>query len=532
MKTFTKLLLSAVATFSVAGSLASCGKKADDDIAQKGRLSIVYYPGGYGTDYLDELCKSFLAKKKGTTKDKITAGVDYILYPDSQITYNADYWLTDPNKCPDLIISNLLQPASVQNGLVYALDDVFETKVQTATGQQKISDFALNACYEQYSFQVKGDPSKKYYKFAMPWTAIPLSIAYNETLLKSIPHTATTYKMGSDIQVGGNWNRAPETYEELLAYFNDIDAYNTQSGKNVIKFGWAGRNGTNWFEPLITTWWAQRQGVDTPNQYKDQGSYYDFWIYKTEEIFKQTGIQDALNAIKGLIIKDGQFVNSFPTATSMTIKDAQQTFAQGNVALCLTGDFFENEYRSFIETSGQTFKMMRVPSIEGAETKTGGEVKKLTYINISNCAYVPKNGANPDLGKEFLVYSSSEESCMTMTSMTGAIRPFNYDARNYASQYQFSDWQNSIFDLYYGADDLIMKYPRNIEASEISPVYRLESVSNSIFVWKDYYTVISSLRNVDPAYFMVGDPNDSIYKHACDQFDIWRDRYPSLPRKN
>ncbi len=128
-KITTMLLIGAVGL--ILPSLAGCKKNADNDIQQEGRLSIVYYPGGYGTEYLNYFCKRFLAEKKGKNPDEIIEDVDYKLIPDPDITYGADYYITSDARCPDLIISNALMSQAVTQGLIANLDDVFDTEIQT-----------------------------------------------------------------------------------------------------------------------------------------------------------------------------------------------------------------------------------------------------------------------------------------------------------------------------------------------------------------------------------------------------------------
>ena len=333
--------------------------------------------------------------------------------------------------------------------------------------------------------------------------------------------------MGDDIAVGSTWNRVPETIEELKAIFVDVDAYNAENSTNLVKLGWAAANGANWFETFFTTWWAQKQGLDEEFTYPGEGSYYDFWKYDKPEIFQQTGIQDALKTVQELFIKDGEFVNSYPSVGSMTIKNAQQAFAEGKALFCLTGDFFEQEYSSFIKESKQTFKLMRVPAIDGALQNADGTTKKLTYLNISSSAYVPNKAANKELVKEFLVYMSSERNLVKFTELTGGIRPFDYDIRTLDDTYEFSDFKKSTFDLYYGADDFLVKFPRNVEVEDISPIYLYENVSENIFCGADYGTVISSLKTMTPKQIMVDGTSsfNSIYSRAVKAFREWNRIY-------
>ena len=525
MKKISKLLVLSILGIAVS-TLSSCSVNKDNDIAKESRLSIVYYPGGYGNEYLNTFCKEFLAKKKGVSPDEIKENVDYILKADPNITYGEDYYVTSESRCPDIIISNRLNPKAVTQGYVASLDEVYDAKVNTSDGEKSVYDFSMKEAVEQFSFEIRRGLTDKH-AFAVPWTAIPISIAYNNTILRQISHTSSL-PVGEGALDGENkWNRAPETVAELKAIFKDAEAFNP----NLTRFGWAAINGTNWFESLITTWWAQRQGIDKEYLYEGEGSYYDFWNYESIDIFKQTGIQDALGQIKELFAgEDGKYINSYQSVGSMNIKQAQQAFAEGKALFCLTGDFFEKEYASFIEKSNQEFKMMRVPSIEGAITNDDGTTKKLTYLNISSCAYVPTKAKNKDLAKEFLVFTCQEDNCLKMSEMTGAIRPFDYDARKCSMYDSLSAFHKSVFDLFYNADDYLLKFPRNVEIKDISPVYLYENVVENIFYGADYYTVISSLLTMTPKEIMLSGTKsfDSIYKRAQKAFQEWKRLYPDF----
>ena len=513
MKLFKTLMLGIASMTAL--TVGACKSKP---IRKEGRLSIVYYPGGYGAEYLNTFCKEFLVQKTGRSVDDIKENTDYILIPDESITYGADIYLTDKSKCPDLIISNLLSPKAVTQGYVANIDDVFESTIE---GGKKIDDFVMKEAVEQYSYELRRGQTAKH-KYAMPWSAIPLSIAYNDTMLKKIPHVDTTYTVATDAIIDGKWSRAPITVDELLSCFNDLTAYNP----NVAKLGWAAINGTNWFESLIITWWAQRQGIDSEYLYPGEGSYYDFWKYGSEEIFKQSGLQDALKQLQDIITDGDKWANSFNSVGSMTIKNAQQAFAEGKALFCLTGDFFEKEYSSFIEQSGQTFKMMRVPAINGAIKNADDSTKKLTYLNISSCAYVPNNAINKDLAKDFLRFTTTEAYAAKFTQMTGGIRPVHYDVRT-AGTSSFSEFKKSVLDLYYDCDDYLYKFPRNVDIEDISPIYLYEGVSENIFYFIDYFTAIDSLRVMTPNQLMVAGTSefDSVYSRAAKKFSEWRRIY-------
>ncbi len=501
-------------------SLVGCGKRGGGSIAQAGRLSIVYYPGGYGEEYLQYFCQQFLANKRGVQPSEIVYGVDYILEPDPDITYDWARRIETTTNCPDLIISNAMSARAVSRGLVANLESVYNTEVATSKGNKKIREFVMSEAKEQYTYDFKGAGK---FSFAMPWTAIPISIAYNNTILKKITHVSSI-PVGEDALSNGKWVRPPKTVNELKAIFEDATNYDPA----LTKFGFSISGGANWFESLIITWWAQRQGIDTEYLYAGEGSYYDFWAYKNEEIFKQTGIQDALATIKDLFVKNGQIVNSYASVESITLKESQQAFAEGKALFCLTGDFFEKEYAEQIALSQQDFRMMRVPSIENAVTKEDGTTPiDLSYINISSCAYVPNKATNKELAKEFLAYTSSEENCKKMSEMIGAIRPFDYDARTVNGYSGLSAFTKSVFNLYYDADDYLVKFPRNVESSKISAAFLFENASENIFYAVKYGEVISSLKNYSPRQIMI-DGEDSVYQQMKTKFDQWRTDYPEI----
>ena len=92
MKKLSKLFVLAALGITIP-TLVGCGNNSDN-IKKSGRFSIVYYPGVYGPEYLHTLVKEFLAEKKGVSPDQIKSGKDYVLQPDEDITYGADYWIT------------------------------------------------------------------------------------------------------------------------------------------------------------------------------------------------------------------------------------------------------------------------------------------------------------------------------------------------------------------------------------------------------------------------------------------------------
>lgn len=448
------------------------------------------------------------------------------------------------------MITNNLEAKLVSDGYIAGLGSLYEEEITKMDGSKvKIKDYVDSTSSGRYYYEKQlGRASSKDY-WAIPWASIPCSIAYNETLLQKITH----YNANGEVEGlndGDKWTLPPETVADMFTYFKDIDNYNATAAKKVDKFGWAGRDGTQWFEFMTMTWFAELHGTASEKlnagKYASQGTFDDFWNLEakasTAEQYKWQGIQDALNAIKSLVTKDdgsasGIYINSPLNPDALNIKDLQTKFADGEIAMCLTGDWFEHEYKGTLDASGQTIKTMFVPSINGAVTrKTDNQVAKLTYLNTDNVMFIPENAPHKDLAFGLLKYMTEERQCIRFTQETGGIRPFNYDARDFETSinpnFRYSTWQKSVFDIYYEADDRISKFPRALVAQgkNLSPVYIYEGDGIETLTYGvDYVKVVDKLRKYTGADIMVNgfdnNKQNASYEAAKKAFSEFENRY-------
>ncbi len=526
MKKQLKLMVLSLATLATSAALIGCGRGTGGDDEKP--FTIMYYPGGYGDQWLRDFAKETLAIEKGCTPEEIVEGKDFKLVADAEPSTDTN--LKSKTKCPDLIFSNGFSASQISSGLIEQIQDVYDAEVETSKGKMAIKDYLIDDCAQQFCFQKRYGQGQRL-AYGLPMTNIPISIAYNETILLKTPHDASNpyeSKMleGTIDATTKKWTRAPQTVDELKAYWYDLD----QSNPSLVKFGWSLADGSNWFEPLYATWWAEAQGLDQPHMYKSEGSYYDFWEYGSAEIYKQTGIQKAFETVQSLIVKNGEFVNSHPNYKTFNIKDMQSAFARGEMAMCLTGDFFEHEYADILKNNTDSFKLMRIPSIEGAETNSDGSVKKLTFVNTSSVLFVPSGAKHKELAKKFLIYSSQEAQVIRFLKETGGIRPFQFDPYELCPDYEFTTFQASTLDLYFHADDLLMKYPRNAaDKNNISPIYIYEGVNARLFSVTDYASLLYAIKDYTPKQVCIETVYDgkvkkfeSLYDRAKTAFDNWR----------
>ena len=499
MKKILSAALAVLATCSCIGSLSGCSSAQG---AEVGTLTIRYYNGGYGDEWLEQSLKEFCATKEGVT---------YELIPDNNITYQANLYLT--TNVPDIIMSNGNWKTYVKDGLVEDLTSVYETEVQTSNGTQKIKDYIDENVMKQFTRQ-------RYYgrgeslTWGMPWASQVLSIAYNETILLETTHKEGNPFIVEGLDAGETWTHEPYTVNELMAYLTDVRLANN----GIIPWGYS-IDYLNWYDALFYVWWAQIQGTMTPNKYIDEGCFYDFFNMTSADLVKQSGYKDALEIVRKIIVdENGKLYNSNNDG-SMTKEKMQENFAKGNIAVCLVGDFFEKEYKGFMKKDN-VFKLMFIPTAEGAETKEDGTAKKLTYVQTDNVMYVPTNATNKDLAKEFLAFLCNEDQLMKFTKSTGVVRPFDYNAYELAPDYAWTDFQKSTFNIYYNADEFVIKYP--LTAKKVSPIYLDETVS--MFMSVDLATVFGEFRSkpVDKAADRIV---DRVYKGLKKSFDEWNEYY-------
>ncbi len=498
-KKILSMALAAVTACSCVGVLGSC--KGGND-AKENELTIRFYNGGYGDEWLKDSLDDFCATKEGVT---------YKLIPDNNITYQANLYLK--TNVPDIIMSNGNWKGYVQDGLVEDLTSVYETEVETSTGKKKVKDYIDENVMKQFTRQ-KIYGRGEALTWAMPWASQVLSLAYNETILLSTTHKEGNPFIVEGLTAGATWTHEPYTVNELMAYLTDVRMANN----GITPWGYS-VDYLNWYDALFYVWWAELQGMYEPNKYINEGCFYDFFNMESTELVKQSGYKEALEIVRKIIVDDeGKLYNS-NNEGSMTKEKMQENFAKGNIAVCLVGDFFEKEYKAFM-SENNVIKLMFIPTADGAETKDDGTAKKLTYVQTDNVMYVPANATNKELAKEFLAFLCNEEQLLNFSKSTGVVRPFDYNPYELANDFAWTDFQKSTFNIYYNADDHVIKYP--LTATNVSPIYLYQDVS--MFMGVEGSTVFGEFRStpVDQASDRIV---NRVYTQLKKSFAEWNEYY-------
>lgn len=515
MKNVKKLLcaiLAAALSIVMAVSVAGCSTTKK---TPKGVLTIQYFDGGYGREWLESAAKKYQEEHPD---------FKYNLIPDTQITNTVNTYLRSGQNLADIYMTqgSTAWTEWVSLGYIENLESVYEAEVNTSSGKRKIKDYMdSDVMKKNYSQRIYGQGS--YYPWMMPWASPSISFAYNETILLSTKHTVNPE--GSNFTVGTNWTEPPKTVSELAAYCTDVLARND----GIKPFSLPFADGMHWLEYFMSVWWAQYQGVyeeNLQNVSAGDGSYYDFYNFESAEVWKQVGIQKAIDQWRTLIIDDkGNFKNTVDNITEHTVQDAERIFARGESALVLAGSFSYREMKDYISNKDHVFKMMSLPLFDDGtkalKNSDGTTTTNINYFMNDETIFIPSGAVNKDLAKEFLVYLCNEEMLLDFTMKTGTMRPFDYNPLTSLPDQEWDAYTKSYLDLYFGSDIRLSNYPANKAVEDVSPMYLYKRPT--MFGRTATSSIINDMRSMTGKDIMVGEKNSkNVYTVTKGYFNTWK----------
>ena len=513
MKNVKKMLcavLTVVLSFSVMVGLTGCSTALQ---TEKGVLTIRYFEGGYGSDWLEYAAKKYQDEHPG---------FKYKLIPDTTITNTVNTYLKSGQNLADIYMTqgSTAWTEWVSLGYIENLESVYEAEVNTSSGKRKVKDFMdADVVKKNYSQRIYGQGS--YYPWMMPWASVGMSIAYNETILLSTSHTIA--KEGA-WNVGDKWTAPPETVEDLAAYCADVLARND----GIKPFSLPFADGMHWLEYYMAVWWAQYQGVYEENTLavsEGDGAYYDFYNFESAEVWKQKGIQKAIDQWRTLIVGEGgEWKNTVANIEEHTVQEAERIFARGESALALVGSFSYKEMEEYITNKDHVFKMMSMPLFDDgtkAMKNEDGTSAKINYFMNDETIFIPSGAVNKDMAKEFLVYLCNEEMLLDFTKRTGTMRPFDYNPLEAEPDYEWSPYTQSYLDIYFGSDIRVSNYPANKAMEDVSPMYLYKRPT--MFGRTATSSVINDMRTMTGEQIMVGEKNSrNVYTVTKSYFNTWK----------
>lgn len=517
-KSLKKIMSLALAAVMTIGLCTGCG--GGEDAGSDADLTVTYYEGGYGKEWIEYAAKKFEEEKNVTVK----------LISSAKLDCDATTYIKSGSNLSDIYICASSSWTSwAAQGKLEPLTDLYDMEVATSNGNVKIKDYIDQDVAGKYYMQQKAGQGE-FIPWVMPWSAQPNALAYNEDLLSKLVHTESGYAV-EGLNVGDTWTTPPKTVTELFAYCADVNAYSDDSGYTYVPFGWSGK-APEMLYFMIYSWWAQAQGI-TESNYEGEGSFFDFWNFgNTAESgqqsfsldgFKQTGIKVAIDTLIDLMVKDGSYANSLPDAGKLSAQELQMTFVSGDMktkpAIVLASSYleYETELSGYLDTDKDgkqdvNFKFMPVPKLD---SYTGEQ--DVVYCTYEDVMLIPKEAAHKDVAKEFLAYLCNEEMLNYFSSTTGSIRPFNYDYANASAEY--SEFTKSVMDVYANSTH-VFEYPVTVEnMNQVSFVYRFERPT--LFGIDPLTTVLNELLTMDGQEIM-----DNVIKNLETQtVGNWKSKY-------
>lgn len=482
--------------------LAGCGGNGG---AKENELLIRYFQGGTGDQWLKNAAKKFEERNEGVTV-KLEGGNDTSELLSTQLT-------SGKNLADIYMIPEMAWQEQVAMGRIANLSDVYEAEVETSNlGKVKIKDYLLDDVRDsRYLARVEGTTPA-------PWTmSLAFSqagIVYNEDILFSTVHTMA--KAGA-WAVGDKWTAPPETVNDLLAYCDDLNAV------SKTPFSYAG-NEPDWLMRLMWGWWGQYQGANDLNTANadvtaNEGTFFEYWNYKSPEVFNQAGIGKAIAAFQSIFKSESGGVKNAPkTVSEKSTQDAERDFVNQDVAMVVCGAFVYNEIKDLLDVNNDgkadfTMKMMNLPYIEGAQKGQDDKPLNMNMYNSEDIIVVPAQATNLDLAKKFLILLCEEESLLDFTKQCGELRPFKYDPMaNVKDGFTYPAFTQSVIDIYQNTDVHLIRYPSGTALSELSYLYSYKQP-----LWTDAYTSFNAqLFKMDSKSIL-----QEIYNGAKKEWPVW-----------
>ena len=424
-----------------AATFAACG--SDHVIKEEDTtdLYVMILERGYGTEWLKQLEKGFEAKYPGVDMHVDTTPQREVIensigsgegFNDTDIyfdVYSSFYVLENSYR-------NLFP--GYEHGL-YDLTDIFDSKIP-GEGDTTLGGKMFKYVYENFAFTEDGETA--YY--CLPWATAPMGLYYNADVFKAV--------------YGENYeSHLPKTTGQLRTVAEEIK----KAGK--VPFTYPGQL-DQWY-PVIYTWWAQYEGLDSYNRFYE-GKALDpiTETYVTsKEIYAQQGRLKALEELQYFLDADKGYhesnVNDYG-ASNFRMLQARFVTKDMPYAMYPCGDWLAEESKDSLSADIRMMKTPVLSSIDDRLASINGETELLEVISYvdgeitelskeydendieevrkarnmtytrsqQHFAYVPAYTNAEQLVKDFFLYMASDEAIAIYKDyVNGGFLPFTYD---------------------------------------------------------------------------------------------------------
>lgn len=496
-------------TIALAGVVGSTGIAAfagcADPYGNMTQLTIHYFNGGLGSDWINESIADFEEMFKNTSFETGKTGVKVLLTADKSFDEIATALSTGADKADILYTAegNAIVDLLNTDGILYDTTEIATEKVYNADGE-----VTLNAAGDGFEIVADGesmyDRMHPYFKETfnlagtdwatndgdVSFTLLPyedtlagiiLDYDLYETLYTKYHNAGqigemTGYKYeGDSVAMPGTWDE----FFDFLKAMRTIDAgtysgfmysvdYYTPSIENAVI---ADVDGTD-------------EGVDDPTQYSGFRMYttytgtYDFggelgvqtitpdnaYLLTQTDGYKQmveVAVRLFEHGSNGAENYDNGIMNNltYSTAQSNFVMSKISTTAPRILAI-MEGDWFENEARATFNSMGATnqenaygkrkFRLMPAPHATAEEVADGKTYKvggfSGGYPIILNAKTLDGNAAKQKVAKLWLQFTHSDSQMNVFTKWSGSVRPYLYDVTE-DTKSQMTPFAKSILEL-------------------------------------------------------------------------------------
>lgn len=497
-----------IATIALAGVVGSTGIAAfagcSDPYGNMTQLSIHYYNGGLGSDWINESIADFEEMFKDTSFEAGKTGVKILLTADKSMDELATSISTGADKA-DILYTSESGVVELLNteGILYDTTEMATEKVYNADGE-----VTLNAAGDGFEIVENGesmyDRMHPYYQDAynlagtqwatndgdisfslLPYEDTVAGIILDYDLYEELYNKyynagqigeMTGYKYeGDSVAMPGTWDE----FFDLLSAMRTIDAgrysgfmysvdYYTPSIESAVI---ADVDGTD-------------EGVTDPTQYSGYRMYttytgtYDFGgelgvqtiTPDTAYLLTQTdGYRQMVEVAVRLFEHGSNGSENYDNGVmnNPTYSTAQANFVMSKISTTaprilaiMEGDWFENEARATFNSMGVTnaenaygkrrFRLMPVPHATAEEVADGKTYKvggfSSGYPIILNAKTLEGNEAKEKVAKLWIQFTHSDSQMNVFTKWSGSVRPYLYDVTEDAKS-QMTPFAKSILEL-------------------------------------------------------------------------------------
>ena len=482
-----------IAAVALAGAVGATGLAAfagcADPYANMTQLSIHYFNGGLGRDWIDESIAAFEEMFKNTSFEEGKTGVKLLLTADKSFDELATSLSTGSEKADILYTAegNYIVDILNTDGVLYDTTAIATEKVYNAEGE-----VTLNAAGDGFVVQENG---KSMYERMHPYFRDTYNLAgtdwatnESEVSFSMLPYEDTlagiiidydlyeqlydkySKSMGLGKMTGykyeGDSVAMPGTWDEFFNFMVCIRDYETHNAGGISGFMYS----VDYYTPsienaVIADVDGTDEGVEDPAQYSGFRMYdtytgmYDFDGDGTKETQITPDNAYMLTQTKGYRQMVEVAVRLFEHSTKgehydngimqgLSYSTAQSNFVMSKtsksaprILAIMEGDWFENEARATFNSMGalnendaygkRKFRLMPVPHATAAEVAEGKTYKvggfSGGYPLILNAKTLSGNAAKEKVAKLWVQFTHSDSQMNVFTKWSGSVRPYMYD---------------------------------------------------------------------------------------------------------